>query len=221
MLNKDTVRYQEEKGIGWITLDRPQALNALNQDVLQQLASILDKVRTDDVVKAVIITGAGEKAFSAGADIKFLNQATPLEVRELARLAVTVNNKIETLGKVVVAAINGYALGGGLELAEACMLRVAARHARLGHPEVRIGAIAGFGGTTRLPRLVGKGRAAEFLLTGNLMSAEEAQHMGLVNRVVETEKLLQETETLVLEILSQAPVSVRMTWEARKYEGQA
>lgn len=214
MLNKDVVRYQEKKGIGWITLNRPEALNALNKDVLQQLASILNKVRTDDVVRAVIITGAGEKAFSAGADIKFLNQATPLEVRELARLAVTINNKIETLGKVVVAAINGYALGGGLELAEACMLRVAGRHARLGHPEVRIGAIAGFGGTTRLPRLVGKGRAAEFLLTGNLMSAEEAQHTGLVNRVVETEKLLQETETLVLEILSQAPVSVRMTWEA-------
>ena len=214
MLKKDVVRYQEKKGIGWITLNRPEALNALNKDVLQQLASILNKVRTDDVVRAVIITGAGEKAFSAGADIKFLNQATPLEVRELARLAVTVNNKIETLGKVVVAAINGYALGGGLELAEACMLRVAVRHARLGHPEVRIGAIAGFGGTTRLPRLVGKGRAAEFLLTGNLMSAEEAQHTGLVNRVVETEKLLQETETLVLEILSQAPVSVKMTWEA-------
>ena len=214
VLNKDAVRYQEKKGIGWITLNRPEALNALNKDVLQQLASILDKVKTDDVVRAVIITGAGEKAFSAGADIKFLNQATSLEVREFARLAVTVNHKIETLGKVVVAAINGYALGGGLELAEACMLRVAVRHAKLGHPEVRIGAIAGWGGTTRLPRLIGKGRAAELLLTGNLISAEEAQHIGLVNRVAETEKLLQETETLVLEILSQAPIAVRMTWEA-------
>ena len=214
MLNEDAVRYQEKNGIGWITLNRPEALNALNKDVLQQLASILDKVRTDDVVRAVIITGTGEKAFSAGADIKFLNQATPLEVREFARLAVTVNNKIETLGKVVVAAINGYALGGGLELAEACMLRVAVRHARLGHPEVRIGAIAGFGGTTRLPRLVGKGRAAEFLLTGNPIGAEEAQQIGLVNRVAETEKLLPETEALVLEILSHAPIAVRMTWEA-------
>jgi enoyl-CoA hydratase len=214
VLNKDVVRYQVKKGIGWITLNRPEALNALNKDVLEQLASILDKVRADDAVRAVIITGAGEKAFSGGADIKLLSQATPLAVREFARLAVTVNNKIETLGKVVVAAINGYALGGGLELAEACMLRVAVRHARLGHPEVRIGAIAGFGGTTRFPRLVGKGRAAEFLLTGNLMSAEDAQRMGLVNRVVETEKLLQETETLVHEILSQAPVSVSMTWEA-------
>lgn len=214
MLNQGVVRYQEKNGIGWITLNRPEALNALSKDVLQQLVSILDEVKTDDLVRAVIITGAGEKSFSAGADIKFLNQATPLEVREFSRLAVTVNNKIETLGKVVVAAINGYALGGGLELAEACMLRIAVRHARLGHPEVRIGAIAGFGGTTRLPRLIGKGRAAEFLLTGNLMSAEEAQRMGLVNRVVEANKLLQETETLVLEILSQAPVSVTMTWEA-------
>jgi len=212
--NKDDVQYEEKKGIGWITLNRPEALNALNKDVLQQLSSILDKTGTDDAVRAVIITGVGEKAFSAGADIKFLNQATALEVREFARLAVAVNHKIETLGKIVVAAINGYTLGGGLELAEACMLRIAARHARLGHPEVRIGAIAGFGGTTRLPRLVGKGRAAEFLLTGNLISAEEAQRIGLVNRVAETDKLLQDTETLVLEIISQAPVSVSMTWEA-------
>lgn len=214
MSNKDSVQYQEKEGIGWITLNRPEALNALNTDVLRQLASVLDKAKIDDAVRAVIIRGTGQKAFSGGADIKFLNQATPLEVRQFARLAVAVNHKIETLGKVVVAAINGYALGGGLELAEACMLRVAARHARLGHPEVRIGAIAGFGGTTRLPRLVGKGRAAEFLLTGNLISAEEAQRIGLVNRVVETDKLLQETETLVLEIISQAPIAVRMTWEA-------
>lgn len=214
MMSKDIVRYQEEKEIGWITLNRPEALNALNKDVLQQLASVLDKVKTDDAVRAAVITGAGDKAFSAGADIRFLNQATPLEVRDFARLAVTVSNKIETLGKVVVAAINGYALGGGLELAEACMLRIAARHSKLGHPEVHIGAIAGFGGTTRLPRLIGKGRAAELLLTGKLVSAGEAQHVGLVNRVTEPEKLLQETEALVLEILTQAPISVGMTWEA-------
>jgi len=214
MSNNGNVQYQEKKSIAWITLHRPEALNALSKDVLQQLASLLDKVKVDDAVRGVIITGAGDKAFCAGADIKFLSQATPLEVREFARLAVAVNNKIETLGKVVVAAINGYALGGGLELAESCMLRVAARHARLGHPEVRIGAIAGFGGTTRLPRLVGKGRAAEFLLTGNLIDAEAAQHIGLVNRVADTAKLLLETETLVLEILNQAPISVNMTWEA-------
>jgi enoyl-CoA hydratase len=212
--NNDNVQYQEKKSIAWITLNRPEARNALSKDVLQQLASILDKAKTDDTVRAVIITGAGQKAFSAGADIKFLNQATPLEVREFARLGVAVNNKIETLGKIVVGAINGHALGGGLELAEACMLRVAVRHAMLGHPEVRIGAVAGFGGTTRLPRLIGKGRATELLLTGNLVTAEEALKLGLVNRVVEPENLLPETESLVLEVLSQAPIAVRMTWEA-------
>jgi len=189
-------------------------VNAMDKELLQRLASLLDTAKADDAVKAVIITAAGEKAFCAGADIKFLSQASPLEVRELARMAVSVNHKIETLGKVVVAAINGYALGGGLELAEACMLRVAVRDARLGHPEVRIGAIAGFGGTTRLPRLIGRGRAAELLLTGKLVTAEEALRIGLVNRVVEPENLLSETESLVLEILSQSAIAVRMTWEA-------
>jgi len=214
VLEKEPVLYHGEEGIARIILNRPEALNAMNKDVLQRLASLLDKARGDDAVKAVIITGTGEKAFSAGADITFLNQASPLEVRELAHMAVSVNNKIETLGKVVIAAVNGYALGGGLELAEACMLRVAVRHARLGHPEVRIGAIAGFGGTTRLPRLIGKGRATELLLTGRLVTAEEALQIGLVNRVVEPENLLSETESLVLEILSQSAIAVRMTWEA-------
>ncbi len=214
MLEKAPVRYHEKNGIARISLDRPEALNAMNKESLQTLASVLDKAKVDDAVKAVIITGTGERAFSAGADIKFLNQASPLEVREVAQIAVSVNHKIETLGKVVIAAMNGFALGGGLELAEACMLRVVVRHAMLGHPEVRIGAIAGFGGTTRLPRLVGKGRAAELLLTGRLVTAEEALKIGLVNRVVEPENLLSETENLVLEIISQSPVAVRMTWEA-------
>lgn len=214
MAERESVLYHEEKGIARITFNRPDALNAMNKGLLQQLASLLDRVRGDDAVKAVMITGTGEKAFSAGADIKFLNGASPLEVRELALMAVSVNNKIETLGKVVVAAMNGYALGGGLELAEACTLRVAVRHARLGHPEVRIGAIAGFGGTTRLPRLIGRGRATELLLTGRLVAAEEALQIGLVHRVVEPENLLSETEGLVREILSQSPIAVRMTWEA-------
>jgi len=214
VLRKDVMFSQKESGIGLITLNRPQVLNALNIDVLQQLTSILDKIKTDDAVSAVIITGAGEKAFSAGADIKFLNEATPLQIRELAQLAVSVNNRIETLGKVVIAAINGYAFGGGLELAEACMLRVSASHARMGHPEVRIGAIAGWGGTTRLPRLIGKGRAAELLLTGKQVSADEAQRIGLVNKVVEAGRLLEEAENLILEILAQSPLSVKMTWEA-------
>ncbi len=214
MLEKEPVRYQEKNGIARISLNRPEALNAMNKELLQELASALDKAKMDDAIRAVIITGTGEEAFSAGADIKFLNQASPLEVRELAQMAVSINHKIETLGKVVVAAMNGVALGGGLELAEACMLRVVARHAMLGHPEVRIGAIAGFGGTTRLPRLIGRGRAAELLLTGRLVTAEEALKIGLVNRVVEPEKLFDETEALVREITTQSPIAVRLTWEA-------
>ena len=214
MAEKESVLYQKEQGIARITLNRPDTLNAINKDMLQQLTSFLDIAKVDYAVKAVIIIGAGEKAFSTGADIKFLKQATPLEVRELALTAVSVTSKIEKLGKVVVAAINGYALGGGLEIAEACMLRVAVRGASMGHPEVRIGAIAGFGGTTRLPRLIGKGRATELLLTGRVVSAEEALQWGLINKVVEPNRLIPETEKLLHEILSQAPVAVRLTWEA-------
>jgi enoyl-CoA hydratase len=210
---KEPVLYQEEKGIARIIFNRPEALNAMNENVLRRLAFLCDEIREDDAVKAVIVTGTWD-AFSAGADIKLLNQFSPLEVREFARMAVSVNHKIETLGKVVVAAINGYALGGGLELAEDCTLRVVVRGAMLGHPEVRIGAVAGFGGTTRLPRLIGKGRAAELLLTGRLVTAEEALRLGLVHKVVEPENLLSETEALVREIISQSPIAVRMTWEA-------
>ena len=213
-MGEDVVLYHAEERIGRITLNRPEALNALNRDLLGRLASVLDEAGADDAVGAVVITGSGEKAFSAGADIRYLNRATPLEVRDFARMAVGVTGKIEALGKPVVAAVNGDALGGGLELAEACALRVAVRGARLGHPEVRIGAVAGFGGTTRLPRLIGKGRAAEYLLTGRPMGAEEALRVGLLNRVVEPEALLRETEELVREILAQAPVAVGMTWEA-------
>lgn len=207
------VHYELRNHIGWITLNRPDVRNALNPAMLQDLARVLERARVDDAVKALIITGAGA-SFSAGADIAFLNSAAPLEVRDLARLAVAVTHRIETLGKVVVAAINGHALGGGLELAEACTLRIAVPLARLGHPEVGIGAVAGFGGTTRLPRLVGKGRAMELLLTGSLLTAEEAQRIGLVNRVVDPEDLRREAETLVRDIMVNAPIAVRMTAEA-------
>lgn len=214
MPDKNIVPYKLKDGIAQITLNRPEVLNALNHDMLQSLAAILDRIKPDSRVRAVIITGAGAKAFSAGADIPFLNKATPLEARRLAQLAVAVNHKIESLEKIVVAAINGFALGGGLELAEACMLRVASSNARLGHPEVRIGAVAGWGGTTRLPRLIGKGRATELLLTGRMISADEALQAGLLNKVVNADRLLSETVDLVNEILMQGPVSVRMTWEA-------
>lgn len=208
------VLYEQRDSYARITLHRPAALNAMDEELLRHLAGALERAAADDEVRAVIVTGAGDRAFSAGADISFLHRATPLEVRELARLAVSVNARIESLGKPVVAAINGHALGGGLELAEACMLRVAARHAKLGHPEVKIGAVAGFGGTTRLPRLIGRGRAAELLLTGRLLTADEALQLGLVNRAVEGERVMAEATRLVEEVLTCAPVAVRLTWEA-------
>ncbi|MGG4494913.1 enoyl-CoA hydratase/isomerase family protein [Brevibacillus reuszeri] len=214
MSRDEVILYAEENGIATLTLNRPEALNALNKVVLEQLSVHLDNIKRNTDVKAVILTGSGNKAFSAGADIQYLNRATPLEVRDLAMLAVKVTNQIESLGKIVIAAINGFALGGGLELAESCALRIAVHEARLGHPEVRIGAVAGFGGTTRLPRLIGKGRAAELLLTGKALSAEEAYHFGLVNRIVAAESLLSEANELLQEILSHSPLAVNLTWEA-------
>lgn len=212
MSSTDTVLHQQTAGIARITLNRPEALNALNPDLLHALAALLDRIRADEAVKAVIITGGG-KAFCAGADIAYLRQASPLAVREFARLGIAVNARIETLGKPVIAAIDGYALGGGLELAEACWLRVAAKSARLGHPEVKIGAVAGFGGTTRLPRLVGRGRAAELLLRGRTVTAAEALNIGLVHGVVEPDELLAAAEALARELLAQSPTAVRLTWE--------
>jgi enoyl-CoA hydratase len=208
------VLFKKRAGIACLTLNRPDVLNTINKEMLERLGHLLDSVKSDDAVRAVIITGAGEKAFSAGADIGFFSAASPCDVRARAQLAVEIYSRIENLGKPVIAAINGYALGGGLELAEACTLRIAVNTAKLGHPEVRIGAVAGWGGTTRLPRLIGKGRASEMLLTGRMISAEEALKFGLVNRVVERKELISETELLLNEILSQAPLAVKMTWEA-------
>jgi len=203
-----------EEGIACLTLNRPEVLNTINKEMLELLRHLLAALRSDDTVRGVIITGAGEKAFSAGADISFFSAASPHEVRNRALLAVETFSLIETLGKPVIAAINGYALGGGIELAEACMMRVAVNTAKLGHPEVKIGAVAGWGGTTRLPRLIGKGRAAEMLLTGKMISAEDALNIGLVSRVVDPGSLMQEAESMLKEILDQAPAAVRLTWEA-------
>ena len=207
MSSTDTVLHQQTAGIARITLNRPDALNALNADLLHALAALLDRIRDDETAEAVIVTGGG-KAFCAGADIAYLRQASPLAVREFARLGIAVNERIETLGKPVIAAIDGYALGGGLELAEACWLRVAAKNARLDHPEVKIGAVAGFGGTTRLPRLVGRGRAAELLLRGRTVTAAEALNIGLVHEVVEPDELLVAAEALARELMARSPAAV-------------
>jgi enoyl-CoA hydratase len=205
---------EKKENVAYLTLNRPDVLNALSFELLTDLKEELEKIRQDDDVKGVFIRGAGEKAFSAGADVAFFHTASPLEVRELAELAISVNNLLENLGKVSIALINGFALGGGLELAESCMLRVAVASARFGHPEVRIGVVAGWGGTTRLPRLIGKGRAAELLLTGSMISARKALELGLVNLVTEQEELQAEGKRLMGEILCNAPIAVKFTWEA-------
>jgi len=203
-----------KNNIVYLTLNRPSVLNALNKSLLLELKKELETIKSDPEIQAVVITGSGTKAFSAGADIEYLNQASPLQVRELAQLAVFVTHLIENLNTISIALINGFALGGGLELAESCMLRVAVTSAKLGHPEVQIGVVAGWGGTTRLPRLIGKGRAAEMLLTGKMIDANEALQMGLVNRVTEPENLQNEGEKLLRDILQNAPVAVNLTWDA-------
>lgn len=213
MQSQEHVLYEERDGIAVITLNRPDALNAINVAMLQRLGHLLDAVSGREAIGAVILTGAG-KAFSAGADIKYLHASTPMQVRDFAHLAVRVTGRIEHLGKPVVAALNGLTIGGGLELAEACAIRVAASNAQLGHPEVRIGAVAGFGGTTRLARLIGKGRAAEMLLRGRAIDAEEALRIGLVQAVTAPEGLMAEAESITRDILAQSPGAVRLTWEA-------
>jgi len=205
---------EQKNNIAYLTLNRPEVLNALNKKLLNEIKESLEKIKTDQSIQAVIITGAGNKAFSAGADIKYLNQASPLQVRQLAQLAVSVTHLIENLGKISIALINGYALGGGLELAESCMLRIAVTSSKMGHPEVSIGAVAGWGGTTRLPRLIGKSKATEMLLTGKIIDAEEAFRLGLVHKVVAPDVLSNAGEKLLGEVLKNSPLAVNLTWEA-------
>ncbi len=211
---KSLLVVEQKENRAYLALNRPSVLNALNKPLLLEIKAALEKIKANNDIQAVFITGAGDRAFSAGADIEYLNKATPLQVRDLARIAISVNRLIENLNKITFALINGYALGGGLELAEACMFRIAVPSARFGHPEVRIGAVAGWGGTTRLPRLVGKGRAVEMLLTGKMVNAEDALQMGLIHRIVEPDKLKTEGEKLLEEIMQNAPIAVNLTWEA-------
>jgi enoyl-CoA hydratase len=213
--NKAKSLLSEQNGnIAYLTLNRPTVLNALNKSLLLEIKNELENIKTNNEIQAVVIIGAGDKAFSAGADIEYLNQASPMQVRELANLAISVTKSIENLNKLSIALVNGYALGGGLELAESCMFRFAVPSAKLGHPEVRIGAVAGWGGTTRLPRLIGKSHAVEMLLTGKIIAAKEALKIGLIHRVVDVEKLRNEGEEFLQEILQNSPIAVNLTWDA-------
>ena len=197
-----------------VTVNRPEKLNALNADVVEGLRAAFHDAKSNPDVGAVILTGAGEKAFVAGADIATFSSLTPVAAKEFARKGQVVLDLLERLGKPSIAAVNGYALGGGCELAMACTLRVAAKSAKLGQPEVSLGLIPGYGGTQRLPRLVGKGRALELILTGEPVSAEEAWRIGLVNRVVEASELKAACRELAKRILGKAPLAVKWALEA-------
>jgi enoyl-CoA hydratase len=205
----DNLLVEREGAIATFTINRPHVLNALNRPTLADLRQALAQVKDDDEVRVVIITGAGDKAFVAGADIGELAVLSPARGREHALAGQDVFDRIEQLGKPVIAAINGYALGGGCELAMACTLRIAAEGARLGQPEIKLGILPGYSGTQRLPRIVGKGRAMEMLLTGTPIPAAEAERIGLVNRVVPGAALLAEAKRLALDLAGQAPLAVR------------
>jgi enoyl-CoA hydratase len=192
-----------------ITINRPKALNALNRAVLDELSAVVDEASTDREVRSLIVTGAGERAFVAGADITELAVLTPEAARAFARRGQEVLARLETLGKPSVAAINGFALGGGCELAMACTLRLAASSAELGQPEVDLGLLPGFAGTQRLTRLVGKGRALDLLLSGRRIPAVEAERIGLVNRVVPAERLVEEARGLAKELARKSPAALR------------
>jgi enoyl-CoA hydratase/carnithine racemase len=210
----DNLLFEVREKIARITFNRPNVLNALNRKTMDELGDCLKKVRADDEIRVLILIGAGEKAFIAGADINELSQQTPVNGREFTLYGQEIIHRLETLGKPAIAAINGFALGGGCELALACTLRVASRNAKLGQPEVKLGLVPGYGGTQRLPRLCGKGVAHELILTGEMISAEEALRVGLVNRVVESSELLATAEAIAKKIIANAPLAVKYAMEA-------
>ena len=213
MRSYNTILLEAKEGIGYLTLNRPEIRNAFNREMIREIRDALRQVDQDDSIRVLIITGAG-KAFQAGADIAELSTMKAMDILRWNEGIVRINGALEKLRQPVIAAINGPAMGGGLELAISCTLRVMETSAVLALPEVKLGIIPGTGGTQRLPRLIGKGRAAELLLTGDVIHAEEALAMGLVNRVVEDGRSLQGAEDLARRIMANAPVAVEMAKDA-------
>lgn len=206
----NTLIFEKEGNTAIVTINRPRYLNALNKEVLDELSQVIDEVSSDEEIHVVILTGAGGKAFVAGADIAYMQNMTALEGRAFGRLGQSILRKLEYMPRPVIAAINGYALGGGCELAMACDIRVASDKSQFGQPEVSLGVIAGFAGTQRLPRLIGKSWAKELLFTGDMINAQEAYRIGLVNRVVPEEKLMEVCRELANKIISKGQVAVRL-----------
>src|SRR6202166_514630 len=210
----ETLLYEKRDRIGFITFTRPKVLNALNRKTMEELRDVLTAAREDEDVRVLILTGAGEKSFVAGADIGELAVQTPVSGKETAAFGQSVLHLLETIGKPSIAAINGFALGGGCEVALACSMRLASKTARLGQPEVKLGIMTGYGGSQRLTRLCGKGLAHELCLTAELISAEEALRIGLVNHIYEPSELLPAAEALAKKIIANAPIAVRYAMEA-------
>jgi enoyl-CoA hydratase len=208
------VQYEKKGSIAYVTVNRPKVLNALNTPTWTDLRAAFEDVKADASVHGVILTGAGDKAFIAGADISELAHVDAFDAEESSRFGQGVLDLIENLGKPVIAAINGFALGGGCETAMACTLRIAVEHAKFGQPEVKLGLLPGGGGTQRLPRLVGKGRALQLILTGETISAQEAYRIGLVNEVVPAANLIARAETILKQISANAPIAVKFSLEA-------
>ena len=210
----ENILYEKKNGIAYVTLNRPKVLNALNNATWHELRSAFEDARDDETVRGAILTGAGDKAFIAGADISELANVSAVQAEMSSSYGQEVLNLIENLGKPVIAAINGFALGGGCETAMACTIRLAGENAKFGQPEVKLGLLPGGGGTQRLPRLVGKGRALQLILSGGMISASEAYRIGLVNEVVPTADLIPRAEAVLREIFSNAPLAIKYSLEA-------
>jgi enoyl-CoA hydratase len=202
--------YEKGNGIATITIDRPEVLNAINEDTLREMLARLDDAENDETVRVIILTGAGNRAFSTGADLKMFKVMSPIEATKNSELGQSLTNRIENFGKPTIAAINGYALGGGTEIAMACDIRIASDNAQMGQTEINVGTIIGWGGTQRLPRLVGKGIAKELVFTGKLIGAKTAERLGLVNTVVPFDQLKAKVQEIATEIASKPPIAIRL-----------
>jgi enoyl-CoA hydratase len=213
-MNFENILLEKKNSIAFVTVNRPKVLNALNMATMDELRAAFHDIKNDSGVRVVILTGAGEKAFIAGADISELAQHDAVKGKEYTHRGQSVLNLIERLGKPVIACINGFALGGGCEIAMACTMRLASENAKLGQPEVKLGIIPGYGGTQRLPRLVGKGIAAQLVLTGEMISAQEAHRIGLVNEVTVAAELVPRAEAIAQKIIANAPLAVQYALEA-------
>jgi enoyl-CoA hydratase len=202
--------YEKSEGIATITINRPEALNAFSAEVVSEILQAIEDVKADESVRVVVLTGAGEKAFSAGADIKAMKGMNALKARELSQMGERLCNALENLEKPVIAAINGYALGGGLEVAMACDIRIASENARMGQTEINIGLIPGWGGTQRLTRLIGATKAKELIFTGKMIDARTAEQLGLVNMVVPQDKFRETVRQFASELAQKAPVALKV-----------